>query len=173
MGVIAIDDTQTKLFTDITPRILEQLPKGIFLNVGGEQPNTMTIGWGSVGTYWGKPIITVPIRPQRFTFGLLAAQKEFILSVPNGNMTRELVKAGTLSGRDGDKFERIGLTTRRGGLVDAPIITDAKWQVECKVLSETAMTREKTDDAVSAAMYAAGDYHVLFMAEVVACYETE
>ncbi|MBR2683498.1 MAG: hypothetical protein IKE22_09565, partial [Atopobiaceae bacterium] len=39
--------------------------------------NTMTIGWGTIGTVWGKPILMVMVRPQRYTYGLINAAGEF------------------------------------------------------------------------------------------------
>ena len=35
---------------------------GVFLNVGGETPNTMTIGWASVGYLWKKPVFIALVR---------------------------------------------------------------------------------------------------------------
>ena len=166
-----MDESSKKTLAAISKHIIEQLPRGIFLNVGGNTPNTMTIGWGALGTYWAGPVFTVPIRPQRFTYGILKKEKAFILSVPDGDMEKELALAGTLTGRDGDKFKRIGLTTKPGRTVAAPVIIKARWQLECIVKAETDMTFERTDAAITAQMYPKRDYHTLFMGEIVACYE--
>ncbi|MDR1570101.1 MAG: flavin reductase family protein [Oscillospiraceae bacterium] len=168
-----MDDDSKKMLDVISKHIIQQLPRGIFLSVGGDTPNTMTIGWGSLGNYWGCSVFTAPIRKQRFTYPLLLKEKSFILSVPDNDMARELVLAGTLSGRDGNKFERIGLETKPGRVVNAPAITAAKWQVECVVRAETDMLYDRTDRAIAEKMYAAGDFHTLFMAEIVACYQKD
>jgi len=160
---------------DVSALFLRQLPKGIFLNVGGPAPNTMTIGWGAIGNYWGKQaVVTVPVRPQRHTFPILSREKAFVLSIPDGDMKKELAQAGTLSGRDGDKFKAIGLTTAPAKYVDAPILPDCAWQAECRVLSAPVLlgAGATTDPDVAGAMYAANDFHTLFMAEIVALYKT-
>ena len=36
---------------------------GVFLSVDGKRPNTMTIGWASIGYMWKKPVFTVLVRP--------------------------------------------------------------------------------------------------------------
>lgn len=48
--------------------------EGVLLNTVGVdgKPNTMTIGWMTAGIIWGKPIVTVLIRPSRHSFGKAA-----------------------------------------------------------------------------------------------------
>ena len=53
---------------------------GAFLTVQGpERPNAMTIGWGSLGFAWGKPILTVMVRESRFTYPLLEQSGEMCI----------------------------------------------------------------------------------------------
>lgn len=46
-------------------KITEALPKGILLNSKHEKFNSMVIGWGGLGTIWGKPTFTVYVREHR------------------------------------------------------------------------------------------------------------
>ena len=39
--------------------------------------NSMTIGWGELGTLWGKNVITIYIIPNQKTHTMLQAQGEF------------------------------------------------------------------------------------------------
>ena len=56
-------------YLEIMGEVTEQMSRGgVFLNVGGEQPNTMTIGWGWIGYCWKKPVFVAVVRPQRHTF---------------------------------------------------------------------------------------------------------
>ena len=153
--------------------LAEQLPKGIFLCVGGETENVMTIGWGGLSFFWGKNLYVAPVRPQRFTYPLLQKEMAFTLSVPAPDtMRRELTRAGTLSGRDGNKFKAIGLQTAPGRIVHAPVITgsDIALTLECVVLSKNEFTSAGTDPSIVRAAYAANDFHTLFYGEIVACY---
>jgi len=36
-----------------------------------EDYNTMTISWGSMGTLWSKPIVTIYVKPIRYTYQFL------------------------------------------------------------------------------------------------------
>ena len=168
-----MDEKMLENLRIVADLIAKQLPKGIFLNVGGETPNTMTIGWGGYSFYWGRPVFTAVVRPQRFTYPILERERAFTLSIPDGNQVEALRKAGTLSGRDGDKFKAIGLLTQPGRSVDAPIVLGCPWHVECRVLATTQMTLAKTDPRVVSAHYPANDFHTFFLGEIVECYQLD
>ena len=68
---------------DALREVMEQMTRGgVFLSVGGERPNVMTIGWGWIGYCWGKPVFVAVVRPQRHTYGILQKTGEFTVSVP-------------------------------------------------------------------------------------------
>ena len=147
---------------------------GIFLNVAGETPNTMTIGWGSVGHVWNKPVFTVMVRPQRHTYEMIQAAGEFTVSVPTKNPLQvELAFAGTKSGRDFNKFEGHGLTAAPAQEVSAPIVKECGLHFECRTLLTQDMTPDRMAPSLANGTYAAGDFHTMFFGEIVRCDPTE
>ena len=46
-----------------------------------EKSNTMTVSWGTMGILFNKPVVTIFIRPQRYTFGFLEKENTFTLSI--------------------------------------------------------------------------------------------
>ena len=74
--------------------------RGIFLTAGKNKPNTMTMGWGSVSVYWGKPVFIAPVRKSRYSFKLLEECGEFTLSVPAApdDFGEQLIFCGSRSG---------------------------------------------------------------------------
>ena len=74
--------------------------------------NSMTISWGSMGTIWNKPIITVYVRPDRYTWRFLNENETFTVSFYPKRFRSALSKMGTLSGRDCDKAAEAGLTPK-------------------------------------------------------------
>ena len=40
------------------------------LVAGVEHPNPMTVSWGGFGTLWNKPVVTLYVRPTRYTWQL-------------------------------------------------------------------------------------------------------
>ena len=118
------------------PEILTNLPKGVLLTTkAGDRVNTMTIGWGTLGVEWGKTIFTIYIRQNRFTHEHLAKNPEFTVNIPVGAFDRSILgKAGTTSGHDGDKIEKIGLTLEDPEVISVPGIKELPLTLECRVL---------------------------------------
>lgn len=74
--------------------------------------NTMTASWGMMGVFWGKNVVTVGIRPQRFTKEFVDAGEFFTLTFFDGERKEEMGYLGgklpsisncALAGRKGSK----------------------------------------------------------------------
>ncbi len=72
--------------------------------------NGMTVSWGSMGTLWGKPVVTLYIRPDRYTWGFLKDNDVFTVAFFPETQREALRVMGTTSGRDGDKVKAARLT---------------------------------------------------------------
>lgn len=155
--------------------INEKLIKGgIFLTVGKEHPNTMTIGWATIGNIWNKPIFMALVRPQRYTFDLLKEYEEFTVSIPTQNSLKdELIFAGTKSGRDVNKFVGHGINALPAQKIETPVIKECGLHLECKVRLVQPMTIDCMDSEIASKCYPAGDYHYMYFGEIVACYSTD
>lgn len=162
-------------YNEYSTELMEQLPKGAFLTVkNGEEINTMTIGWGSLGVIWMKPIFTVLVRFSRYTYELMENANEFTVSVPlKNNLSKALAFCGTKSGREFDKFKECGLTLRPGEKVDTPVIEDCELHYECKVVYKQVMEPATLDKDIKKAKYSDNDFHVMFYGEVVSSYLIE
>ena len=63
---------------DYAKEILQALPKGVlFTTKAHGKVNTMTIGWGTLGIEWRKPIFIAFVRENRFTRFQLDENGEF------------------------------------------------------------------------------------------------
>ena len=162
-------------YTDMLAPAMDALSHGrAFLTVNGDTPNTMTIGWGTIGYIWGKPVFTVLVRPQRHTFSLIESANEFTVSIPTKNdLTEQLRFAGTESGRDTNKFSGHGLTAAPGQKVNAPIVKECGLHFEMKTLLKQEMKEGRMDVSTLDRCYPARDLHTLYFGEIVACYTTD
>ena len=115
---------------------MKALPKGVLLSTEKKGAmNTMVIGWGALGTNWGKPVLTVYVRESRLTRDYLDASGEFTVNVPLGAVDPEIIKVcGSKSGRDLDKIKTLSLTVQQGETVKAPAFKELPLTFECKVL---------------------------------------
>jgi flavin reductase (DIM6/NTAB) family NADH-FMN oxidoreductase RutF len=159
-------------YTEMSAQLLEQMPKGAFLTVSsGGRTNTMTIGWGSLGFIWKRPVFTVLVRYSRYTHHLIDQADEFTVSFPlKGQLDDALNICGVKSGRDIDKFRECALKTEKGRAVDTPIISDCDMHLECRIVYRQGMDRNGLVDDVKKPCYPNEDYHVLYYGEIVGAY---
>lgn len=129
---------------EYSKEIIKQIEKGAFLTVRhNDCINTMTIGWGSIGSIWHKPVFTALVRCSRHTFDLIEKSHEFTVSFPlKGQLKEELIICGTRSGRDIDKIKELKLEIKDGLAVLAPIIDSCDLHLECKVIYKQKMDSE-------------------------------
>ena len=77
--------------------------------------------------------IGVAVAQVRYTYGLLLEEQAFVVNVPGADLVDVVKQCGSLSGRDGDKFERVGLTTIPAAAIDAVRIAECGAFIECQV----------------------------------------
>ncbi|MDW7660936.1 MAG: flavin reductase family protein [Bacillota bacterium] len=159
-------------FQELSQDFLNQLVKSAFLTVkNDEKVNTMTIGWGTVGYIWNKPILIVPVRYQRHTYSMIDQAQTFSVSVPvHKDMKKALAFCGTKSGRDMDKISEIGLALEDAQMIDTPIIADCDLHIECKTIYKQAMEPGNLVGDIRKASYPNNDFHVLYYGEIVKAY---
>ena len=153
----------------------EALMKGrALLTVGGEKPNTMTIGWGFIGYTWNKPVFMVVVRKQRHTHDILLNEGEFTVSMAlDDSLKEQFAYAGTKSGKDEDKFTGHGLTAVPARKVSAPIVKECTLHFEMKTKLVQEMTEGNMDEDVMNRCYPLKDYHTMVFGEIVDIYTTE
>lgn len=79
------------------------------------------------------PMLSVAIRPERYTHGLLQASGEFAVNIATTEMTWAVEYVGSRSGRDEDKFAGSGLTALPASEIKAPLIAECPIGIECRV----------------------------------------
>lgn len=98
--------------------------------------NAMTISWGSIGNLWGKPVVTVYVSTDRYTYGFMERNDYFTVTAFPEEHRDKLRYIGSHSGRDGDKIKDAGLTVEYTDLGN-PAFTDGRLTIECrKIYSE-------------------------------------
>ena len=146
---------------------------GIFLVSKGSKPNTMTIGWGFLGTMWSRPVFVVAVRHSRHTFKLLEESDSFTVCLPAKGMEEALEVCGTRSGRDMDKFKDFGFTAKKGEKVDAPYIQECPVHYECKIIYKNDLAPGVLPKEVESDVYATGNMHMLYFGQILGAYAEE
>lgn len=165
---------------DYAGTICEQTGKGILVTTKANgKVNTMTIGWGTLGIQWGKPIFIVFVRESRYTKQMLDENPEFTINVPlNGCDKSILSLCGTRSGRDMDKIAELGLTLEAGETISVPGIKELPLTLECKVIYKQdqdpdAINEENTVRYYPKDVKGNGDYHTAYYGQILSAYIIE
>ena len=163
-----VEADPTTFFADTMRRMADD---GLLLGtVDAEgKPNVMTVGWGTMGSIWGKPVLLVLVRPSRLSYRNIEATGEFTLNVPSVDMSSQVLYCGTHSGRDCNKFEGCGLTADPGEKVRAPIIRECAIHFECAVVHKNDVQPPCLAEDIRSSSYADREYHRIFWGEIVAC----
>jgi flavin reductase (DIM6/NTAB) family NADH-FMN oxidoreductase RutF len=157
-------------FFDVYAETLGKLSgKGILL-LAGDPPNPMTIGWGTIGYIWNKPVFTVLVRPVRYTFELMEKSADFtVCGMPEG-FNKQLALCGTKSGREMDKVAACGFTMERGIGTSTPFIGESEFHYECRILHKHRLDPDHLDFAVNNRYYPGNDWHMVYYGEILGVY---
>lgn len=170
---------------DYAGHICKEMKKGILLTAkSGETLNTMTIGWGTLGIEWGKPIFIALVRESRFTKDLIEKSGEFSVNIPYGDIDSKILGfCGKKSGRDVDKFAEMGLITEEPVLINTPGIRQLPLTLECKVLYTQPQELSAIPQEILDRYYPQNvdgsdpgknrDRHIAYYAEIVSAYLIE
>jgi flavin reductase (DIM6/NTAB) family NADH-FMN oxidoreductase RutF len=127
----------------------------------------MTIGWGSVGIYWGQPIFVVPVRFSRYTFGCMEKTGDFTVNLLPRKLRDLAGFCGTVSGRDHDKLAEAKLTAGKSQRVKSPTLEECLLTYECRVVHTNEVSSETLARDLRLSCYRQGDYHKLYYGEIV------
>lgn len=148
---------------------MKQIQEGAFLIVRAkDRMNLMTIGWALFGLIWRKPTMMVAVRNSRYTYGLIEEADSFTVSVPTGNMKKEIDFCGSKSGKNIDKFKECGLATIKSNKVNSPLLEIPGYHYQCRIIYKAPMDPKfLANDLMT--LYPAKDYHTLYFGEIMAC----
>ena len=161
--------------------ILEQVGTAALVTAKADgEVNSMTIGWGTLGTEWAKPIFTVFVRQSRHTKPLLDKNGEFTINVPLKGVDRKAILGfcGSKSGRDVNKIKEMDLHLEEPDVISVPGIKELPITLECRVVYKQDQNLSLLDEDKRLRYYAPntpndGDYHTAYYGEVLAAYILE
>jgi flavin reductase (DIM6/NTAB) family NADH-FMN oxidoreductase RutF len=159
---------------ELMMRPFHLLDKEWALLVGGSRgANPMTVSWGGFGTLWNLPVVTVYVRPTRYTYSRLSEHPEFTLNILPEAYKPALELCGTQSGRDVDKWAAARLTQAPSERVAVPRVGEANLAFECRTLATVDLEPGHFLDSSILGHYPQRDYHRAFIGEVLAVWATD
>jgi len=135
-----------------------------------EHFNMMTASWGGMGVLWNKAVVTLFIRPQRYTYKLIEENPSVNVCFFDQKYKPALNFCGAKSGRDYNKVKETGLT---------PVITpnnnvtfkEAYLSIDCsKLYSDDLKPSSFIAKALIEKIYPTKDFHRFYICEITGCY---
>lgn len=112
--------------------------------------NLFTVAW--TGTICSDPpMVSISVRPERYSYHMIEEIGEFVINLTTEALARATDYCGVRSGRDVDKWKEMGLTQRKAGHVQVPMVEESPVNIECRVTQKLEL----------------GTHH-MFLAEVLA-----
>jgi len=99
------------------------------------RPNIMTAAWGGIASS-KPPCVSVSLREATLTYHNIKQAGAFTVNIPSEKHLREADFVGIVSGRDCDKFKETRLTPEKSKLVNAPIVKEFPYSLECNLVRE-------------------------------------
>ena len=130
-------------------RILVPGPVTLLSSMAKGQPNVMAASWLTLQSL-SPTMISVAIQPSRLTHSFVSSTEQFVINVPVLDHLRVVHESGMVSGREGDKFQALGIEPVDSVKVEPPRVHGCVAYIECQLIE-----RQTTGD------------HDLFVAEVI------
>ena len=127
--------------------------------------NAMTASWGGVGILWNKPVCTLYVRPQRYTYPLCEESDTFSVCFPPEEYRDKMKLCGTKSGRDMDKVKECNINVCEYDGVKYVDGSDVVFIV--KKLYADNLEEECFTDKTPLSNYTKKDYHRFYICEIV------
>ena len=149
------------------------------LSVGNKNLyNSMIIEWGSLGVAFKKPIFTVYVKPDRYTYEVIEKSDIFTVNFIERKLLKKFAIYGTKSGKDVNKEEEAGTHIQfleKGGVT----FGEAVEVYVCKKMAKSVIDENTMDPYIkelyrnNVKVYKTLKPHVLYIGEIIGHYVRE
>lgn len=97
------------------------------------KPNIMNAAWGGIASS-RPPCVNISLREATLTYHNIKHSGAFTVNIPSEKYLTESDYSGMVSGRNSDKFKDCRLTPVRSEIVNAPLVKEFPYALECKLI---------------------------------------
>ncbi len=128
--------------------LLEPGPVVLVATDDGGRRNLMTLSWHMVMDF--TPRFAFLTGPWNHSWRALVKTRECVISIPGADLAEKVVRIGSCSGADTDKFAAFRLTPLPAKFVGAPLVKECLANLECRVVDHVKKHNLFILDAVAA-----------------------
>ncbi len=141
--------------------------KMLITSSDGKKINTTAASFGGIGHMWGKRVVFICVRENRYTRELLDSSGEFSISFMDNKEYHGAMKyLEMVSGKDEDKLKgaRLNICYHEG----IPFIEESSNVLICKVIYKNIIDKDGfVDDSIPKEFYKDGNYHIIYVGELM------
>lgn len=127
--------------------------------------NSMTISWGEMGTLWNRNVVTIYVKPCRYTYQFMEENDYFTLSFFDEEYRDALKIMGSKSGRDINKDKEARLTPLEHG--EVTLYQEAKMTLICKKIYHNDLSLDNIPEEERERHYKIEKPHRMYIGEVI------
>ncbi len=147
-------------------RIDEMIKDGCLLTSGSINDfNTMTIGWGMIGTIWRKKTFIVYVKPTRYTYNYMENNDYFTVTFFKEKYKEEMVYLGTKSGRDTNKVKDVNFHPLE--IDNGVTFKEAYCTILCKKYYYTDIDKNNIPEEAVDRYYKDNSLHRVYYGEII------
>ena len=150
---------------DIKPFEIFNKTWGLLTSGTLDNHNSMTISWGEMGTLWNKNVITIYVKPCRYTYQFMEDNDYFVVSFFDEEYKSALGIMGSKSGKNVDKDALSGLTPE--SYKDVTIYKEAKLTFICKKIYYNDLDINIIPEQQKGIYYQKENPHRMYMGEII------
>ena len=102
------------------------------------KPNMMNAAWGGIACS-KPPCVSISLREATLSFHNIKQTEAFTVNIPSEKYFKEADFVGIVSGRESDKFKETRLTSEISQRVNAPIVKEFPYALECKLIKQVEL----------------------------------
>ena len=121
-------------------RLLEPGPVVMVTTAYNNKNNVMIMSWHTMMEFT-PTLVGCVVSNRNYTFTILKKTKECVIAIPPAKMAKKVVRIGSTSGKDVDKFTKFGLTAKPASIVKAPLIAECFANMECRVVDTSLVNK--------------------------------
>ena len=114
-------------------QLIEPGPVVLLTTAQHGKANIMTMSWHMMVEF-EPPMIACVVSNANYSFQALRSTRECVIAIPARQLAAKVVRVGSCSGREIDKFQKVGLTPMRARYVAAPLVGECFANLECRVI---------------------------------------
>ena len=144
----------------------EMIKEGCLITAGDiNNYNTMTIGWGMIGTIWRKKTFVAYVKPVRYTYQFMENNDYFTISFYDKKYIKEIGYLGSKSGRNTNKVKDVNFHPVQ--LDNGVTFEEAYCTIVCKKYYWSDINKENVMQIDIDRYYSNEDVHRVYYGEII------